>query len=276
MGDVRLSSGWDGGSREFSPNWAPSASRTPFSGCESIFLEEQATLSPNRSTLSPASKRTSGAQPQGLRHYCRSHRIGSPGQLCSRAAFHSQRNHRRRSPRFAPGPCFPRRSQLDADFFLRAESTWTASMVASTKESQLLISIPLLRPRRIARRGDLQDLADQRDPEGAAMLVDEIPQDFSRRRSPPGRKTRSPASGSRWPGAVPWPSRSRSFIRCASLGVTPSRTPWSTSSHLTHSFSVCGTQPIFGAIDSIAARTCSTSSWLNPLRVLSLHKIRGD
>lgn len=32
----------------------------------------------------------------------------------------------------------------------------------------------------VARRGDLQDLADRLDPEGTAMLVDEIPQDFSR------------------------------------------------------------------------------------------------
>lgn len=33
----------------------------------------------------------------------------------------------------------------------------------------------------VARRGDLQDPADRLDPEGGKMLVDEIPQDFSRR-----------------------------------------------------------------------------------------------
>ena len=48
-------------------------------------------------------------------------------------------------------------------------------------------------------------------------------------------------------------SRSNSFTRCASAVVTPSRTPVSTSTRLTHSLSVCGTQPIFGAMDSMAA-----------------------
>lgn len=79
--------------------------------------------------------------------------------------------------------------------------------------------------------------------------------------------------------------------------VTPSRTPASTSARLTHSFSVCGTQPIFGAMDSMAAHSdgysprCSCTiltarsrtlgenlsdcSWLNPLRVLSLLETQG-
>jgi hypothetical protein len=35
--------------------------------------------------------------------------------------------------------------------------------------------------------------------------------------------------------------------------VTPWRMPVSTSARLTHSCSVCGTQPIIGAIDSTAA-----------------------
>ena len=93
-------------------------------------------------------------------------------------------------------------------------------------------------------------------------------------------------------------SRSSSFTRCASAVVTPSRTPVSTSTRLTHSLSVYGTQPIlgrwiqwlptargirFGAPAPCAPRvleprvkTCLTSSWLNPLRDLSLLKIRGD
>ena len=50
-------------------------------------------------------------------------------------------------------------------------------------------------------------------------------------------------------------SRSSSLIRWASLVVTPSRTPVSTSTRLTHSCSVCGTQPIFGAMDSMAAHS---------------------
>jgi hypothetical protein len=35
--------------------------------------------------------------------------------------------------------------------------------------------------------------------------------------------------------------------------LTPDRTPASTCACLTHSSNVCGTQPIFGAIDSMAA-----------------------
>ena len=50
-------------------------------------------------------------------------------------------------------------------------------------------------------------------------------------------------------------SRSSSFTRCASAVVTPSRRPVSTSTRLTHSLSVCGTQPILGAMDSMAAHS---------------------
>ena len=48
-------------------------------------------------------------------------------------------------------------------------------------------------------------------------------------------------------------SRSSSFTRCFSEVVMPSRAPESTSWRRTHSYSVCGTQPIFGAIDLAAA-----------------------
>jgi hypothetical protein len=117
----------------------------------------------------------------------------------------------------------------------------------------------------IARRGDLQDLADRLDPEGVTMLVDESLAsllheddggalvanaadqrhglvDFRRRearertsvggRAPPGRKTRSSfrISLARRNSLT---SRSSSFIRWASPVVTPSLTPLSTSSHLT-------------------------------------------
>ena len=50
-------------------------------------------------------------------------------------------------------------------------------------------------------------------------------------------------------------SRSSSLTRCASDVVTPSRTPVSISTRLTHVSSVCGTQPIFGAIDSTASHS---------------------
>jgi hypothetical protein len=78
----------------------------------------------------------------------------------------------------------------------------------------------------------------------------------------------------------------------------PSRSPESTSARLTHSSSVCGTQPIFGAIDSTAAHNdgyyprccctiltaCSRSSGDNlfdffmaqSFERLSLLKSRGD
>ena len=50
-----------------------------------------------------------------------------------------------------------------------------------------------------------------------------------------------------------WKYLYRAVDRWASLVVTPSRTPESTSTRLTQSSNVCGMQPIFGAIDSTAA-----------------------
>lgn len=44
-------------------------------------------------------------------------------------------------------------------------------------------------------------------------------------------------------------------MRWASLAVTPFRTSVSTSTRLTHSCSVCGTQPVLSAIDSMAAHS---------------------
>src|SRR6056297_2107589 len=44
-------------------------------------------------------------------------------------------------------------------------------------------------------------------------------------------------------------------MRCASAVVVPGRVPASTSARLTQSSYVCGTQPIFGAIDSTAAHS---------------------
>src|SRR5690606_19130675 len=46
-----------------------------------------------------------------------------------------------------------------------------------------------------------------------------------------------------------------SLTRCASAVETPGRSPASTSARFTHSSSVCGTQPILGAIDSTAAQS---------------------
>ena len=52
-------------------------------------------------------------------------------------------------------------------------------------------------------------------------------------------------------------SRSKAFIFSACSVVMPPRWPVSTSTFLTHSFSVCGAQPIFDAIDTIAAQRLS-------------------
>jgi hypothetical protein len=56
----------------------------------------------------------------------------------------------------------------------------------------------------VRRRGEPQNVADRLDLKSAAVLIDERLGHFSRRSMlSPGRKTRSPASGSRWLGAAP-------------------------------------------------------------------------
>lgn len=108
----------------------------------------------------------------------------------------------------------------------------------------------------ICRRSNLQNLAKRLDPEGVAVLVDESLYDFSRRRglasrAPPGRKTFNISLAPR----SSLFSRSSSLIRCVSPVVMPSRAPASTSARLTHSFRVCGTQPILRAMDSMVAHS---------------------
>src|SRR5450830_1339501 len=105
----------------------------------------------------------------------------------------------------------------------------------------------------IRRRGNLQDLAERLDPIGITMLVDEGSQDFSRRSSSAWAKNALASLSISLARRNSLTSRSSSFMRCASVVVTPSRMPASTSARLTHSFKVCGTQPIFGAMDSMAA-----------------------
>lgn len=123
------------------------------------------------------------------------------------------------------------------------------------------------------------DLADRFDPEGVAMLVD------GEKRARQFKDLVSPAQ---------LLGLALEFLPpLGRAGRDPSRTPESTSSRLTHSCRVCGTQPISvqsirsqpGALHGVPApssprahgprvRTCSTSSWLKPLKVLSLHRIR--
>jgi hypothetical protein len=107
----------------------------------------------------------------------------------------------------------------------------------------------------VRRRGDLQDATDRLDPELLAMLVDEGLQDLMRRSSSAWAKNALASFRISLALRSSRTSRSSSFTRCASLVVTPSRTPASTSARLTHSFSVYGTQPILGAMDSMAAHS---------------------
>ena len=130
------------------------------------------------------------------------------------------------------------------------------------------------------------------------MLVDEFLQDFKRRSSSAWAKKALASLRISLALRSSLFSRSSAFICSRSDVVMPSRTPVSIWSRLTHSFRVCGTQPILGAMDSWRptgmgirlgalapceqrvrapqVKTCLTScSWLNPLREKSLLKTRG-
>src|SRR4029077_1672292 len=62
-------------------------------------------------------------------------------------------------------------------------------------------------------------------------------------------------------------SRSSAFRRSATSVGTPARVPLSTSAFLTHSLSVCGVQPIFAAIEQMAAQRDGCSpSWSKTIR----------
>ncbi len=150
----------------------------------------------------------------------------------------------------------------------------------------------------VTRRGNPQDLADRLDPEGVAMLIDEGFQDLIRRSSSAWAKNALASLRISLVLRNSLFSRSSVFRRSRSLVVRPARSPLSISSRLTQSFSVCGVQPIIGAIDSTAAhsegcslrrapgalrapglpgKTCSIScSWLHFLKSWSLLQIRGD
>ncbi len=113
----------------------------------------------------------------------------------------------------------------------------------------------------VSRRGDLQDLADRLDPVGAAVFVDKLPQDLSRRSSSAWAKNALASLRISLARRSSLTSRSSSLTRWASALVTPGRVPASTSWRCTHVNSVWGTQEIFGAIDSTAAHNDGYSPW---------------
>ena len=107
----------------------------------------------------------------------------------------------------------------------------------------------------IRRQGDLQNATDRLDPELLAMPVDKGLQDLMRRSSSAWAKNALASFRISLALRSSRTSRSSSFTRWATMVVTPSRTPASISARLTHSFSVCGTHPILGAMDSMAAHS---------------------
>src|SRR6185312_2242051 len=107
----------------------------------------------------------------------------------------------------------------------------------------------------ISRRADLQNFADRLDPEGVPMFVDEVPQDLNRRSNSAWAKNALASFRISLARRSSLTSRSSSLTRCASAVVTPPRMPVSTSCRWTQPSKVCGTQPIFGAIESTAAHS---------------------
>ena len=85
------------------------------------------------------------------------------------------------------------------------------------------------------------------------MLIDEALQDFRRRSSSAWAKNALASFKISLALRSSLTSRSSAFICSRSDVVMPSRTPVSIWSRLTHSWRVWGTQPILGAMDSMAA-----------------------
>src|SRR5690606_7999034 len=131
---------------------------------------------------------------------------------------------------------------------LRAELLVTLLSVGSQRR------IPVPSPVRVVRRrGDRQDIADRLDPVGTAVLVDEHDHHLGRRSSSAAAKYADALRRISFARFSSRTSRSRSFSRARSLVVTPSRLPESRSACRTHFLSVSGVQPIFAAIEWIAA-----------------------
>src|SRR5690606_14321132 len=117
------------------------------------------------------------------------------------------------------------------------------------------------RLRVVRRRGDRQHLADRLDPVDVAVFVDERRHGLNRRSSPAWakyalalRRISFACRNSRF-------SRSSALIRSVSLVVGPGRLPWSRSACRTQRRSVSDVQPIFPAMDPIAAHCEPCSCW---------------
>jgi TIR domain len=109
----------------------------------------------------------------------------------------------------------------------------------------------------VRRRGDRQDRADRLDPVGVPVLVDEVDHHLGRRSSSAWAKYADALRRISLARFSSRTARSSSFIRSRSLVVSPGRFPASRCDWRTHFRSVSAVQPIFGAIDSIAAHSDS-------------------
>src|SRR6476646_203343 len=130
------------------------------------------------------------------------------------------------------------------------------------------------------------------------MRINERSQDLNRRSSSAWAKNALASFNISLALRNSFTSRSSAFTRSRSALVTPSRMPVSTSCLRTQSCKVWGTQPILGAMDSMAAHMeeysprCSSTRWtarsrtsgenlfdlfmIHSLRCWSLLKTRGD
>src|SRR5690606_25062272 len=101
-------------------------------------------------------------------------------------------------------------------FDVRSQCTVTLCALTSQGRVALLGGVAP-----IARRGDLQHLADRLDPVGLSMLIDEALQDFRRRSSSAWAKNALASFRISLALRSSLFSRSSSFRRCRSVVVTP-------------------------------------------------------
>jgi hypothetical protein len=100
--------------------------------------------------------------------------------------------------------------------------------------------------------GDRQSAADRLDPIGIAVIVNESDHRQNGRSSSACAKYANALRRISFACRSSRTSRSSAFTLSATSAGTLPRLPPSTSAFLTYSCSVCGTQPIFSAIDTTA------------------------